>query len=175
MNLKKYILIISILLIIIGFTINVKLKYNEYKIQKQKHRNIINFIEQKNSSEYIALLEIPKLSFKRGIKPNLTVDEDIIILNYNYIPDGNIMIAGHSGNCSACHFNSLDKLKEKDLLYFYYNGIKYIYDISNIEVKEKNSFVISNESNTITLITCVKDSDHLQIIITGKLIRKEKY
>ena len=39
----------------------------------------------------------------------------------------------------------------------------------------KNSFKIDNLEDTITLITCKKNSDKLQIIITGKLINKEKY
>lgn len=176
MKLRKYILIISICLVIIGISIKVNSSYKDYVIEKKEKNSITNFLEhQDNFSDYIALLEIPKISFKRGIKKGITVDEDITILNYNYIPDGNVIIAGHSGHCSVCHFNDLDKLELNDLVYFYYDNTIYIYEIKNIEEKKKYTFDIENDLNTITLITCKNNSDYLQIIIAGKLIGKESY
>lgn len=178
MKIKRITLVISILLIMIGVFINIGVGYKTYLIEKKEIDSIACFIENNdkgNIYNYIALLEIPKISLKRGINKDSTVDSNISILNYDSVVDGNIIIAGHSGNCDVCYFNDLDKLDINDIIYFYYDDIKYVYNIINIEIKKKNTFDIDNGLNKITLITCKKDSNDMQIIITGELIRKEEY
>lgn len=170
----KYLIIISCCLLIVGITINTKLKYNQYVIDKEEKKDIFNFIDHQNSN-YMAILEIPKISFKRGIKKDASVDEDITVLNLNNIPYGNIIIAGHSGRCEVCYFNDLDRLDVNDLIYFYYENNIYIYNIVSVEEKKKQTFELENYDDTITLITCKKSSNNLQIIITGKLIGKKYY
>ena len=178
MGLRKNILITSICLIIMGIFLNVNIEYKSYLVKSKEMNDIKNFLEHKPNNdlyEYIAVLEIPNISLKKGITKDKTVDEDIQIINYNYIPNGNIVLAAHSGNCKICYFNDLDKININDIIYFYYNNVKYIYSVNGIEAKKKQTFSIENELNTITLITCKKNSDDLQIIVTGKLIRTEKF
>lgn len=177
MRLKISILVISVLFILVGIFIDIRIKQKTYLIEKKKMDSIACFIENNdegNVYNYIAVLEIPKISFKRGINKDSTVDSNISILNYDSLINGNIIIAGHSGNCDVCYFNDLDKLDINDTIYFYYDNIKFVYSIVNIEVKKKNTFDIDQGLNKITLITCKKDTKDLQIIITGELIRKEE-
>jgi len=177
MNVKKGLLIISFLLIIIGLAIKINIKYNNYLINYNIKKDVNNFIKHNKTTvnNIIAVLEIPKISLRQGIIKNNNVDEGIEIINDNSFFNKNVILAAHSGNCKVCYFNKLDSLNIGDEINFYYDNYKYIYQITNIELKMKNSFKIDNLEDTITLITCKKNSDNLQIIITGKLINKEKY
>ena len=166
-------LIVSICLIILGTSFKVNSKYEKYLLEKKEINSISNFIEKKdNELKYCAIIEIPKIKLKKGINENNNVDKGIVFLSNDI---NSIILASHSGKCATCYFNSLDKLEIKDLVYFYYDNIKYIYEISDIKIKEKNTFKIDYLKDTITLITCVKTENNMNIIITGKLISKENY
>ena len=175
MKLKIIILLISIIFIIIGLAIKTEMYYKKYQISKKEFDSINRFIENKLEDEYIAVLEIPKINLKRGLKLNTTVDEGITILDYNKFITGNIILASHSGNCDICYFSRLDVLKVNDNIYIYKDNIKYIYQVDNIEEKRKNTFKLEDDIDSITLITCKKNTNDIQIIIKGKLIRKNKY
>lgn len=166
-------LVISICLIILGFSFKVNNKYEKYIIEKKEIDSINNFIEKKdNELNYYAIIEIPKINLKRGINENDNVNKGIVILSNDI---NNIILASHSGNCDKCYFSSLDKLDVNDLIYFYYDNIKYIYKIDDITLKEKNTFKLDYLKDTITLITCSKNNENMNIIIIGKLISKENY
>ena len=48
---------------------------------KKEHNNIVNYIKNNDSSNYISVLEIPKINLKKGIKINTNVDEGISIID----------------------------------------------------------------------------------------------
>lgn len=175
MKLRISIIILSSTFIIIGITIKAKLYYKEYNINKEEQKNIINYIENKDNSNYISILEIPKINLKRGIKLDTNVDKDITIIDYNKFINNNIILASHSGNCDVCYFKKLDKLELNDLIYLYKDNIKKIYIIESIIEKKKNTFKLEDDIDSITLITCKKNTLDTQIIIKAKLIREEKY
>ena len=168
MKLRISLIIISSLFIIIGVTIKYNDYYNNYKIEKNELNNIYNYIEGKNN-DYLFILEIPKINLKRGIKNNTNVDEDIVIIDYQKYINGDIILASHSGNCRTCYFNKLDLLTNNDLIYIYKDNIKYTYKIESIEEKVKQTFKLEDSSNSITLITCKKNTNNIQIIIMGIL------
>ena len=75
-------------------------------------------------------------------------------------------------------FKNLYKMQEGNEIYIYYSGMKYVYILNNIydvnktgEVEIKRDF----NKNTLTLITCTKDSDTKQTIYISYLKNTEQY
>ena len=174
---------------------NVELVENFFEIEnnpveEQKEEVVIKDEEDKKTSSsptynYIAVLEIPSIKLKRGLvdyksKYN-NVKYNIQIIEHSQMPDienSNLILAGHNGTSNVSFFNDLDKLKEDSLVYVYYNNIKYIYKINNnYEVKKdgKAEIIRNRNKNTITLITCKKDSEDKQLVYVGYLVDKVEY
>lgn len=133
------------------------------------------FTDENNSNtkeEYIAILEIPSISFKKRIfskESDLNIVNNIKVLKESTFPNfkgGNFILAGHSGSGEYAHFNDLHKLKIKDLINLYYNNKKYIFEIINIyEIKKTGQAIIKDNYNTnLTLITCKGINKQLIII-----------
>ena len=139
--------------------------------------------ESKESSEplyeYIGVLEIPSINFKRGLldmnDKNNTVSKNIQVLKDSDYPDvvnGNLIIAGHSGSGRIAFFKNLYKLSSGDESYIYYKNKKYIYKmIESYEVQKTGIVPIKNYSNKtiLTLITCSQDEEK-QIVFINELI-----
>ena len=173
MKLKSILLLIGSIFIIIGITLKTKIYYHNYLINKQEIKAVTNYFNQQNN-EYIAIIEIPKINLKKGIKENDNVDKGIMLLDKDKIIDNTFILAAHSGNCDICYFNQLDTIKKNDIIYFYYNHIKFTFEIFKIERKRKSTFTLQDDKDTITLITCEKNNEDYQIIMIGKLIKKER-
>ena len=139
--------------------------------------------ESKESSEplyeYIGVLEIPSINFKRGFldinDKNNTVSKNIQVLNGSEYPDvvnGNFMIAGHSGSGGIAFFKNLYKLSKGEESYIYYKNKKYIYKmIESYEVQKTGIVPIKNYENKtiLTLITCSQDESK-QIVFINELV-----
>ena len=139
--------------------------------------------ESKESSEplyeYIGVLEIPSINFKRGFldmnDKNNTVSKNIQVLKDSDYPDvvnGNLIIAGHSGSGRIAFFKNLYKLSSGDESYIYYKNKKYIYKmIESYEVQKTGIVPIKNYSNKtiLTLITCSQDEEK-QIVLINELV-----
>lgn len=135
--------------------------------------------------EYIAILEIPKINFKRGLVAkdsiNNTVDKNIMTMPISTMPDvdkGNFVLAAHSGIGYYAFFKHLYKLKLNDSLYIYYNNIKYEYLIKDIYHDEKDGTVAihkETEDTTITLITCKYKDETKHTIYVASLFKKGSY
>ena len=131
------------------------------------------------TTKYIAVLSIPEINLKRGlVEPTSTqnsVKYNIEIIKGSSLPDKvstNLVLAAHSGNSKVSFFKDLDKLKISSLIELYYNGFKYTYELSSINTVNKSGEVKvtrTRDKNTITLITCKKDSDTEQVIYLGYL------
>lgn len=201
-NLKNRIqLIIGMILIISGLIIYIIPQIKSYSKKEMENSKIEEYIkgvkidsnnqvqteEQENNVihnkiDYLMILEIPKINFKKGLyninsKYN-KVDYGIEILKESDMPNkenSNLYLASHSGNSSISYFMYLNKLIIGDKVFVYYNGLKYEYIISNVYQKEKDGTidVSSSTNNRIFLITCVDDKK--QIIYTGILKNKEYY
>ena len=128
-------------------------------------------------NEYKAVLEIPKIAFKRGlydINSHLNnVDNNIAFLNNTEYPssNSNTVIIGHSGSGDKAYFNDLSKLDINDNIYLYYDNNKYNFIIDNIYLVYKDGNVlVERDKNkmTLTLITCYSNNYQLVIIAYKK-------
>lgn len=149
----------------------------DVKINNNNNNNI--------SYDYIAVLEIPSISLKRGLvdknnKAN-NVSKNIQILNESDMPDvknGTVYLASHSGTSYISFFKNLDKVKHEDYVHIYYNHIKYSYKVTNIyeEVKDGNINFHKDKSKTnLVLTTCNPTHKGYQLIIVSELVNQESY
>lgn len=168
-------------------TVNIdELEIEEVDVVVNNEEEVVEDTKEYNFSydvNYIGYLSIPKINFNKGFtsiedKYN-TVSKNIQILSSSNYPDeenGNVIIAGHSGNTSISFFNKLYLLEIGDLAYINYNNKNYTYQISNIYKVDKNGKVEvkRNKNNkTLTLITCTKDDKFTQTIYIADLIAEE--
>lgn len=134
--------------------------------------------KKETSINYIAVLRIPKINFKRGL-----VDKDSKYNNIKYnimihkesdAPDkegGNVILVAHSGTAGVSYFKNVDKLSLDDEIYLDYNSQTYSYKITNIYDIEKTGIApIRKETtkSTITLITC-RHNTNKQIVVIAEI------
>lgn len=156
------------------------------KYFKREIKNNNNEIDIKNNNvskeEYIAVLQIPKINFKRGLykenSPENKLSKNIIFLDSSDMPNkdnSKVIIVGHSGAPSNAYFKNLYKLNFKDKLILYYDNYKYIYEVSDIyEIKKTGNLALESNKGvkTLTLVTC-KGLDK-QLVIVSTLTKEEK-
>lgn len=141
-------------------------------------------VKQPETYNYVGVLEIPKINFKRGFldikDKNNNVNKNIQVLENSAMPNVNgglLVIAGHSGSGRVAFFRNLYKLKENDQIYIYYENIKYIYQIQKYyeETKDGDISIDKNSESTLVLTTCSQTDKNKQIVIVSKLIDKTNY
>ena len=133
-----------------------------------------------NYDKYFGVLEIPRISLKRGfynlgnrynnIEYNVTMVEGS---NMPYVENGNLILMAHSGDAYISYFENLYKLEIGDMAYITHKGIKYSYKIVNIYNVEKNGKVTiyrNYDKTTLTLITCTKNNDASQTVYIAELV-----
>lgn len=148
--------------------------------------NIVTEITEQNkqTEEYIAVLEIPSISLKKGLvsKDSKTnnINKNIQILKDSTMPDvtgGNFILASHSGTNYLSFFKNLRKVKINDIIYVYYNNIKYTYKVSNIysEIKDGDIVIHRDISKTVITLTTCSQNDKDQLVVIGELINTQNY
>lgn len=202
---KNIILVIGILIIFTGVCIIITDYYKDKSLQDNDDIKIEEFFEievkqeleyveevtsdstnkSQTNIEYMAVLEIPKINLKRGlVNPDSyynNVNYNIEIINGSSMPDvenSNLILAGHNGGGYKAFLKNLDKLETGDSIFIFYNGEKYEYSLSNSYEVSKNGTVSINRDkskNTITLITCKKNSKDKQLIYIGYLNNTSTY
>ncbi len=130
--------------------------------------------------EYLGVLDIPKINFYKGFYSKTSslnnVQFNLFVLKESDYPDvvnGNLIIAGHSGNYSNSYFNDLYKLSIDDTITVHYQGKDYIYKITKIYNEKKTGTVriLRNRNKTsLTLITCTNGDNYHQTIYIAELI-----
>ena len=130
--------------------------------------------------EYLGVLDIPKINFYKGFYSKTSslnnVQFNLFVLKESDYPDvvnGNLIIAGHSGNYSNSYFNDLYKLSIDDTVTVHYQGKDYIYKITKIynEKKTVTVRILRNRNKTsLTLITCTNGDNYHQTIYIAELI-----
>lgn len=130
--------------------------------------------------EYLGILDIPKINFYKGFYSKTSslnnVQFNLFVLKESDYPDvvnGNLIIAGHSGNYSNSYFNDLYKLSIDDTVTVHYQGKDYIYKITKIYNEKKTGTVriLRNRNKTsLTLITCTNGDNYHQTIYIAELI-----
>lgn len=130
--------------------------------------------------EYLGILDIPKINFYKGFYSKTSslnnVQFNLFVLKESDYPDvvnGNLIIAGHSGNYNNSYFANLYMLDLEDTITVHYQGKDYTYKITKIYNEEKTGTVriLRNRNKTsLTLITCTKDDDYHQTIYIAELM-----
>lgn len=157
--------------------VEINYKTND-KNNKEKKQIVGNTLKVDTSNDYLAIIEIPKISLRRYLydinsKEN-DVDKNIEVLKDSDMPNiqgGNLILAGHNGNTAVGHFRNLHKLVLNDEIIIYYNNSKYVYKISKIyDVLKTGSVAIKRDKSksTITLITCL--GNDRQLVVIGYLL-----
>lgn len=207
---SKHLLILIGVFFIIGAISMVSFKYyNLYKTNQQETENIEIFFEEQRLNEtieeneeqeevveekkeetkketinYIAVVEIPKISLKRGLVDKNSwrnnVNQNIQILKESNMPNedkGNFILAAHSGSSSVSYFKNLHKLVNDDPVYVYYDNAVYTYKIVNkYEIEKTGQAVIKRnmQKQTLTMITCISGTEK-QMVVIAELVGKEGY
>lgn len=161
------------------------------EVEEVKNDEEVSIIEEEKvetsspTYNYIAILEIPSINLKRGLvdynsKYN-NVKYNIQIIEHSEMPNvenSNLILAGHNGSSSVSFFKDLYKLKDDSLIYLYYDGYKYIYKLNNYYDTDKDGkveIVRNRYKNTITLITCKRNTKDKQTVFIGYLVDKVEY
>lgn len=154
--------------------ISYKTNNTDDKNIKEEKQTVENTLKVNTSNDYLAVIEIPKISLRRYLydvnsKQN-DVDKNIEVLKNSdmaSVKGGNLILAGHNGNTSVGHFKNLHKLVINDEIIIYYNNIKYVYKVSKIyDVLKTGTVAIKRDKsqNTVTLITCLGNDRQLVVI-----------
>ena len=91
---------------------------------------------------------------------------------YPDVANSLLAIAGHSGNGRNAFFTNLNKLTTSDLIFIYYNGIKYIYYVTEIYEVDKNGTININrnyDKKTLVLTTCSEEKDSKQLVVKAEV------
>ena len=168
----------TLLIIIIKLSNLIKVNNENYEVNSylNNYNEDVGYINNnKNKEEYLGILEIKKIKLRKGfykLNSNLNnVDKNIMIVSSSNMPDvnkGNLILASHSGNSSVSYFRYLDKLDMEDIASIYYLGKKYDYKLINYYDVDKNGsvqIIKNNDINTLTLITCKKNTDKQTVFI----------
>lgn len=144
---------------------------------KEKDINVSSKQRTKNKSIYIAMLKIPKINIERGLVDPKSKYNDV---KYNVeiikgsdmpnVPNGNLILAGHSGTARISYFRNLKKLQKGDDIFIYYQGKKYNYKVINIYEVDKTGTVkiLRNNKTTLTLVSCIHKQDKQIVVIAEK-------
>ena len=145
---------------------------NKESIDKEKVK--ISQKVLKKDSNYLGLLDIPKINLRRSLYKigsyQNNVDRNVEVLKGSNMPDklnGNFILAGHNGNTKVGYFKNLHKLIIGDKVIVNYKGKVYTYDVTKIyDVPKTGTVAIRREKNktAITLITCLGIDRQLVII-----------
>lgn len=200
---KKFMIISGAILILIGVVIFSYSLYFDFKYSEEDESQLQyyfeNFYEEKEvedqvitqlneksnsddkkSSNYLAVLEIPIINLKTGvIMSNNTfssMERNVSIYPNSNMPNeenGNFILFGHSGNSRVGYFNKIDELNETDCIKVYYQNKIYKYKvIEKLEVSKSNHYPLRRnfEESRITLITCLKNDNDKRLIVVGELV-----
>lgn len=157
------------------------------EVASNEENNIINSSSQENNQppavdydKYLGVLEIPRISLKRGFygidSPYNDIKYNVSVVNGSLMPDvdrGNLILMAHSGDAYISYFAYLYKLKIGSDIYVTYNKVKYHYKLVNIyDVPKDGSVTIirNYDKTTLTLITCTKDDSAKQTVYIAEMV-----
>ena len=143
-----------------GFSVNQE-QENEVNLIHNVSNNIINN-ENKVEEKENWYIEIPAISLKAEIAEGTTkevMDKFVGHFEETTTWIGNVGLAAHNRGYENNYFANLKKLKEGDIINYYYNGKMRKYIVSKLVIVEDTdwSYLENTEENTLTLITCVEN------------------
>jgi len=197
-NKSQLVKIGSFLLIILCSFVSVTEMHREHKIEDANENLLNEFFEEQETiiteeevkeepvkeekkeiqveqEKYLGVLEIKKINLTRGFynknSKNNDENKNIKLLKESDMPDkvnGNIILAGHSGNSYISFFKKLPNLVNGDEAIIYYAGKRYVYSLTKIYEIEKTGtahIVRNGKNSTLTLITCKHNTNKQLVFI----------
>lgn len=168
---RKFKILIVIILIIIVFLNRIELKRKEYKINL-KHQIITEEVINNSiiPEEYLGYIEIKKYQVKRLIKDNTlkkTLDEGFVGMYHMSSPldsSSNIILAGHNQNNI---FLCLHKINKEDEIKIITNNGNYTFRVLKKIIIDDNDYSYFNKTykKTLTLITCTNNIKKRLLVI----------
>lgn len=145
-----------------------------------QENSIVNIGKLEKKKKYVGVLEIPKISLKKGFynigyKEN-TVDKNLEVIETSVMPNqkySNLILASHSGNSPISYFKNLYKLELGDIAYVYYENKYYTYQLVNVYDEDKDGTILIRTSSldtNLTLITCDKNKKDTQNVYVFTLL-----
>ena len=123
---------------------------------------------------YIGMLKISKLGIERGFLDKRAtgnnIEENITVLkesDYPDVPQGNLILAAHSGPTAISFFNELYQLSLGDTAEVTYKDKTYTYQlVYTYQVPKTGTIEIKRDKKktTLTLITCTNDNRMTQTV-----------
>lgn len=192
--------IILIIIIVISFTVGVacvgRYAYVRYRYHHSQNQ-LLNTFETKNTKtrkqdensyeakyhvQPIGALEIPAIGVKNGIIKGTTL-EDMFwgigwytgspLPNMTETNTGNLYLCAHDQGYAPI-FHKLSDLVNGNLIYLFYDGNTYVYEVYNkVEINPDNASYMQNQpdKSIISLQTC-NPSGTMRWIVQGKLVAR---
>ena len=143
---------------------------NQEETKKEEKNNLVqNTISNNTNNNEIIVeeqkkwyIEIPAISLKAEIAEGTT--KEVMNKFVGHFEEtttwiGNVGLAAHNRGYENNYFTNLKKLKEGDIINYYYNGNMRTYTVSKQVIVEDTdwSYLENTEENILTLITCVEN------------------
>ncbi len=125
-------------------------------------------------SDEVLSLEIPTIDLNEKVTENQDIDKGIVIHESSIMPNEEnsiLILSSHSGDSNYAYFNNIIGLNLNDIVKIYYNDTKYVYELYEKEIINKNGYLnISrvSDNKVLYLITCLGNNN--QIILKFNLI-----
>ena len=202
-NKKTRVTVFGVIIMIVGVMIGIVPTFLEQKEEIKKKDKVNQFLlhtssfsnittasgkintNNKESEPYFLILEIPKISLQRGVYAKTSklnsIEYNVSIMEESSMPTDihhNIILAAHNGDAKIAYFNQLYKLEIGDIASIYHEGVKYTYQVNFIyDVLKDGTVEITRdlEKETLTLITCKKNTKDRQLVLILYLNSKENY
>lgn len=155
-----------------AFGLKNEFEMTQKEIIYEEKNNIV-----KMDSVPLGYLTIPKLKlhlpwYDLKDKEN-TVSRNIQFIKSNLpdVPNGNFILAAHSGDSKISYFRNLHLLEVGDIIFLTYQGKTYTYEmVYSYEVLKKNFYVKRPTNETVlTLITCVTRTNRRYVVIAKQI------
>ncbi len=131
--------------------------------------------KKKDEVNYIAILKISKINLTKGLVDRNSylnnIKYNVQILNESDSPDtinGNVILIAHSGTGRISYFRNLHKLNIGDIATIDYQNKTYKYELYKkyeIEKNGKATIYKDIQESTLTLITCVSNTNKQLVLI----------
>jgi len=122
-------------------------------------------------------IEIPKIKLYAPIEDG--TDDEVLNRSVGHFENtsrrnGNCGLAAHNRGYRVNYFAKLKELEKGDIIYYFVDGKKYEYKVSEIAIIYETdwSMLEDTEDDRITLITCVENRDEYRLCIQGVLADK---
>lgn len=164
-------------------SLNKEAKIKKFFQEKKEYGLLDNNYSHISSNEenYVGVIEIPTIHLKTGFfskesKFN-SVEYGIEIIKNSKMPNevGNLILASHSGTSSISYFKKIHLLEENDLIYIYYNGMQYVYQLKLIYEEERKGSISLPKVKDKALLTLTTCKGEKQLILISTFVFSQIY